>query len=257
MQQKEIREICLKTSTTTLGNPYGYNDKLKISKKRISYKQFNPNTNEIVRHWDYSIDSDEYSKKCDDLCFEIESFINGDRTEMCTLLITDVGHCEIKVTYSDMTFIEFCFDGPFAEHKLERLARAIRNIIPNGEVYSWMLQSEVDVCLNITKVEKLIGLFFEYRDVEWVDPPNGIGYYSYEPWVYDIFHLLDDVHESPSGAEDVMEKEINNLTLGDIKARIDRIGHEERWCPGNIAEFIRTGEILELLERIRKLYYSK
>lgn len=255
MVQKEIREICITTSAILNDDSKRYKDKLKISKQRISYKRFDFNTGDTTRFWDYMTNSDEYLNKYKVLCDEIYDFLSKATSYYHKSAITN-GKFEIKIVYTDMTKVSFKFTDDFHFNKFDNLATSIGNIIPNNEIYSCLLEPKNHDYLDIEKIEKLIELFANYKKVKWVRNSNGWSYYEYEPWVYDVFHIINFSVER-TGNEDLSKKNPKDFTLCDIQTRLDQIGHEERWCPNSIGEYIEEGYILKLLKRLKELYYMK
>ena len=116
MNNKEIREICVKTDHVFLAPPTSYeayNDKLRISKQRISYKRIAFSTEKVTKSWDYKTTSKEYSDNFEKLCTHIRMITPAE------MMVTDCGGFDIEIIYTDMTSDIFEYSADFHENNLD------------------------------------------------------------------------------------------------------------------------------------------
>ena len=165
MSDKEIREICIKTSHIFFAPPTSYEaykDKLRISKQRISYKRTAFPSDKISKSWDHKTTSKEYLDKFEQLCNHITMI------SMPEMMVTDCGGFEIEIIYSDMTSDVYEFDSDFHFNKLDFIAYLIKKLIPHGEAYSGMLDYDEMACLDEDTLLELIDILSKNPKVETV-----------------------------------------------------------------------------------------
>ena len=258
MKNKKIREICIKTNYVFYAPPTSYkayNDKLKISKQRISYKRIAFSTEKITKSWDYKTTSQEYSANFERLCSHISS-INPSN-----MITSNCGEVCIEIIYTDMTLDVFDYYGSFHENDLDFIAYLIKKLIPNGEAYSGMLDYDELACLDDEILDESISILSKNPRIEWHQASSKsreltLAYPSYGPWVWKIFNLLVPDYEYNIITDKIEKsnKQIRDFTFEEVKAMLTYINRGERFGDGYIASKIEDGTLLELLKRLKLLY---
>ena len=136
MSNKEIKEICITTSHVFykfVNDSEVYNDILRISRNRISYKRYYFLDNQILNFWDYSTSSDIFTTNYDELCTHIQSIT------MPYMRVTDCGSFKIEIIYTNMTTDVFEYDSDFHFNQMDFISYLIKKLIPVGELYSDLL----------------------------------------------------------------------------------------------------------------------
>lgn len=258
MNDKEISEVCIKTDHVFYAPPTSYeayNDKLRISKQRISYKRIAFPTKKVTKSWDYKTSSKEYSDNFEKLCTHIRMITPAE------IMKTDCGGFDIEIIYTDMTSGVVDYDGDFHENNLDFIAYLIKKLIPNGESYSGMLDYDELACLDDEILDESIDILSKNPRIEWYQPPPKSGvltlsYPSYGPWVWNIFDLLVPDYQYNIIMDMIKKnnKKIRDFTFEEVKAMLTYINRGEKFCDGHIASKIEDGTLLELLKRLKLLY---
>lgn len=131
--KKEIKEITIRSSHVLMHNPDYYKDELQILITGISYKRTNYKSGEISSSWSYKTTNKEYAAKFGILTDKFNKIWSNKLLGM--IRCTDCGSYSIKITYSDDSECMRDFTSDFKDNKMTRIANAIVDMIPCGEVY--------------------------------------------------------------------------------------------------------------------------